>query len=126
MNMNKKILALEDDIVSQKLLEIYAQDILNTEIIICKDDVEFKKMSKKQEFDLLMIDINIPGKENGLDLLQFYHKTFKRIPTIVFSAYVEEKDDILEKYDIDEFIEKPFFNKSFTSIIKKYLYNSES
>lgn len=102
-----KILLLEDD----KLLSETIQDILEDEnyvIDIAYDGEEALELNYKNNYDLYLLDINVP-KINGLDLLQSLRNTGDDTPTIFLTSY-KDKQTLKEGFanGADDYITKPF------------------
>jgi DNA-binding response OmpR family regulator len=99
--MNKKILLIEDNPKHRFLLE----DMLDEAGYKVKtaengDEVE-KEMEGNAPFDLLMVDIAVPG----FDAVKFIEQYNEMNRILVVSAYVEEVKDILPE---KQRIKKPF------------------
>jgi two-component system, NarL family, invasion response regulator UvrY len=54
-----------------------------------RDSVEALRLARSQPFDVVITDINLPGR-SGLELTQMLHAEFPRLPVLVFSIYTED------------------------------------
>ena len=103
---NFHILIIDDD---EKIRQLLKQFLENNEFKVT--DVESadqaKKIMQSLIFDLLVIDIMMPG-QNGLDFLKEIRQT-NSIPTLMLTAMSSPEDrlDGLE-YGADDYMTKPF------------------
>lgn len=80
-----KILLLEDDIVFSEMIEEYLTLLGNSvEVVYDKDSAEEFLYSNK--YDLILLDINIPGG-NGLELLNEFRNTGNVTPAIIITSF---------------------------------------
>ncbi|WP_457564164.1 response regulator transcription factor [Caminibacter sp.] len=106
-----KIAIIEDD----KILAKSLKDILKEyDVKLFFEPSEFLK--SKEEFDLFLIDINMPGI-NGLELLTYIPNK----PKIIISAYISEENiDKAFKNGAVDFIKKPIFKAELINKIKNF------
>jgi len=102
-----KILVVEDNkinqIVTKKIL-----DIRHFESVIVDDGYEALKTLENQEFDVILMDINMP-KINGFDTSKLIRKNGITTPIIAVTAF--DKQEIIEQVKaskMNEVIVKPF------------------
>lgn len=105
--MLKRVLVLDDN---QDILEI-VHEALSYEKFEVKSTGEGRQvMPLVEEFepDLVILDYRVAG-ENGGELCKQIksHPKFGNIPVIIFSAYIDHKEDMLV-YGCDAIINKPF------------------
>jgi len=111
MTLPKKIMIVEDEVITQR----YLKDILeqkNVETIICVDNaVDTLQMLQSGSYEMILMDINIKGHIDGISLAKEILKTYQ-IPIIFITAYTDEKtlDEVLELSPYG-FISKPFTSK---------------
>jgi len=115
-----KILLLEDDHLLNSAITKY----LNTTghaIQSFRDGEEALKKLKTDSFDLLILDINVPGLD-GFALLEALHDLKIQIPTIYISA-LADIEDISRAFDLGchDYLKKPFHLKELTIRIDKIL-----
>ena len=110
----KNILVIEDNEKHRFLLK----DILDDEgyrvEIETDENTVRKKISNKSPFDLIMVDIAVPG----FDTVQFIKDYMDKYEILVVSAFVEEVKGILPT---DRQIKKPFDTDMLLDRIKKIL-----
>lgn len=113
----KKILVIEDNPVNMKLFA----DLLESKgynVTKAFDGEEGYKYLEKNEYDLLLLDIQLP-KLNGFDLLEKAKKSDLKLPsTVVVSAFAMENEINLAKiYGIKNYITKPIDVVKFMDMI---------
>lgn len=101
------ILLLEDDPVLSKSLIKYLS-INNYHIDWAKDGNEALELSYKNNYDIYVLDINVPLL-NGIDLLSELRESGDMTPTIIISALVDV-ESITKGFiaGADDYIKKPF------------------
>jgi len=125
---NFHILIIDDD---EKIRLLLKQFLENNEFKV--SDVEntnqAKKIMENLIFDLLVIDIMMPG-QNGLDFLKEIRQT-NSIPTLMLTAMSSPEDrlDGLE-YGADDYMTKPFEPRELLlriqNILKRFTSNSKN
>lgn len=105
-----KILLLEDELMLRSSIEEYL-DALGHKVIAFGNGEEAYEAIKKDIFDLLILDINIP-KMSGLSVLQALNEIEHAFPTIFISANVDI-DDIAYAFELgaSDYLKKPFHLK---------------
>ncbi len=119
----KKILIIEDDESIAKLQKDYLE-LADFEVTICSDGVSGLNEIKKNEYDLLIIDIMLP-KLDGFDILKAI-SDHKDMPVLLVSAKKEEIDKIKGlSLGADDYITKPFSPGELVARVKSHLSNYE-
>lgn len=105
-----KILLLEDEFMLRSSIEEYLE-ALNHRVVGCANGDEAFTFLREQEFDLLVLDINVP-KLNGLELLKKLNLEHLQVPTIFISA-VLDIEDITKAFELGgaDYLKKPFHLK---------------
>jgi len=105
-----KILLLEDELMLRSSIEEYLE-ALGHKVIAFGNGEEAYEAIKKDAFDLLLLDINIP-KMSGLSLLKALNEIEHAFPTIFISANVDI-DDISRAFELgaSDYLKKPFHLK---------------
>jgi DNA-binding NarL/FixJ family response regulator len=86
-----RILIVDDHpLVRRGSLELLTQEYPRLKVGEAGDSREAVDLLAKQDWDLLLLDINMPGR-NGLDVLEEARKIRPRIPVLILSAYPEEE-----------------------------------
>jgi len=113
MEENKKpyLLIVEDDFENQKFLQLFLKR--KFEVDLCDSAETFYEKMKEKKFDLILMDISLRGKKDGLQLTQELRNNpeQKNIPIVGLSAHAFQKDkDNAYRAGIDLFITKPVQN----------------
>jgi len=107
MNGSCHILLLEDDAVLSKEIAQY----LSSKEFACEqvfDGDLFVRQSKCKQFDLYLLDINVP-KINGLDVCKLIREKDKTTPILIITAYGDIRDKVdAFKLGADDYLVKPF------------------
>jgi DNA-binding response OmpR family regulator len=101
-----KILVLEDDELFASTVEDFLSDE-GFEVDIARDGEECLELNFKKNYDLYLLDINVP-KINGLDLLVQLRNSGDNTPSIFLTSY-KEKDTLQQAFlnGCDDYLKKP-------------------
>jgi DNA-binding response OmpR family regulator len=102
-----KILLVEDEKkIAESLKKGLSEQHYHVEVAF--DGIIGKKLFETYPFDLIILDINLPGM-NGYDLCREIRKKSEQIPVIMLTA-LSATDDKIEGFDAgaDDYIVKPF------------------
>lgn len=130
-NTRKKIRALiVDDIKENILLLREIMKLVEIDTDYAENGQKAIEKVKKEKYDIIFMDIFMPVMD-GVLAIQEIRKINKEIIIIAVTASVfeEEKKEVM-RYDIDEFIGKPFKEEEIYDILKRklkisYKYESE-
>lgn len=102
-----KILLLEDDLILNEILEEHLKE-QNYQVFTTFSSAEAEKYLYSQNFDLLLLDVNVPNL-NGFDLLKELRKNSIKTPAI-FITSLNMIEDMQKGFDsgCDDYIRKPF------------------
>ena len=123
-NKRKKILVADDDAVNQFIIEKMFDDT-KYEIIIVNDGSEVNNEIKNNDYDLILMDINMP-KVDGITATEKIRKkekkTGKHIPIIGITAFngIENRNDFLE-IGMDDFIPKQLIKNNLQEVVEKHI-----
>jgi len=117
----KKILVAEDNKTNQILIELILDD-MEIEVVIANDGVEAVEISKMKEFDMILMDINMPNK-NGIEAMIDIKASeqSEKTPIIALTANAVSGDK--EKYiglGFDDYVAKPIELEELVKVLKKY------
>jgi two-component system, OmpR family, response regulator BaeR len=120
--MSGKILIVEDELKLSALLRDYLnQSSYETECVFRGD--EAVNQVKKYDPDLVLLDLNLPGRD-GLDICKDL-RAFSAVPIIMITARVEEIDRLLGlELGADDYICKPFSPREVVARVKTVLRRS--
>lgn len=89
-----KLLITEDDFENQKLLQFFLKKYFSVDI--CDSSETFYELIKTNKYDLILMDISIKGKKNGLELTKELKNDpdYSTIPIVCYTAHAFYKDRI--------------------------------
>ncbi len=113
--MKIRCIAVDDEPLSLRILEKYADELPQLELVAsCADAFEAMEILRSQAVDLLLLDINMP-KLSGISLM----KSLDRPPLVVFTtAYPEYAVEGFELEAVD-YLLKPFSLERFIKAINR-------
>jgi CheY-like chemotaxis protein len=106
-----KILITEDDFENQRFFEMFLEK--NFDVEMCDSDQTFYEHLKKTKFDVILMDISLRGKKNGLELTKELKQTpgYENIPIVCLTAHAFKKDrDSALEAGVNVFLTKPVEN----------------
>jgi len=122
---NTCILVAEDNLVNQIMIKKFLNKWGVGEVVIANDGNEAIRAFEKQDFDLILLDLQMPDKD-GFQVAEFVRaypdSRKKKIPIIALTAssLIEVKQQ-LEKVGMDDYIPKPFNPDNLYTKILKFL-----
>jgi PAS domain S-box-containing protein len=123
--VNGVVLIVEDDKINQLTIKKFLETRYTT--IITDSSDEALEILKMKKVDIILMDISIWGKKNGLELTKELKasKEFSHIPVIAITAnaFEDDKQNALEA-GCDNYLAKPFSKKSLLNMIAKLVYKS--
>ncbi len=113
-------LYIEDQVDSQILFKVQMKELKDIKYAVSFE--ETLPLLDTEQFDFIVMDINLQGEYNGLDALKIVHKMpgYEDIPIIAVTAYVLPGDK--EKFittGFNDFISKPIFREKIIESLKK-------
>ncbi|MCC0645039.1 MULTISPECIES: response regulator transcription factor [unclassified Clostridioides] len=104
--MSKRILVIEDDIDIQNIIKTFLENA-GYIIITANDGLDGIEKFKRQQFDLILLDILMP-KIDGFVVCEMIRNE-SNIPIIILTALDEETDQVKGfELKVDDYITKPF------------------
>ena len=103
----RKILLLEDDATLNETITEFLEEN-GYEVTAVYDGYEAQEKIYETKFDLLLLDINVPGM-NGLELLKESRKEGVNVPAIYITS-MDSVEDLERGFEsgCDDYIRKPF------------------
>jgi CheY-like chemotaxis protein len=105
------ILIVEDDYENQKFLQVFLKK--NFEILACDSEQSFYQYLNNNKIDLILMDISLRGKKDGLQLTREVKNDpeYKSIPVVCLTAHAfkQDKENALNA-GVDVFLTKPVNN----------------
>lgn len=109
------LLLIEDDQGIITPLRMYLEQSWHT-VVVCQDWKEAIDLWKKENPWLIILDINLPGK-NGIEICREIRET-SRTPIIILSARESEDDKVkLLELWADDYVAKPFSSRELVARI---------
>jgi two-component system, NarL family, invasion response regulator UvrY len=87
--MTRVLIADDHAVVRRGLKEILTEEFSPLEVGEARDARDALDRVLQQEWDVLLLDINMPGR-NGLEVLEEVRRLRPKLPVLVLSAYGEE------------------------------------
>jgi two-component system response regulator CpxR len=115
----KKLLLVEDDLeISELLCSLLQKE--GFEVTPIFDGIEAEKAALNEHFNLIILDIMLPGKD-GLDVLRSI-RSKKATPIIMLTAKGDDLDRIIGfEMGADDYLPKPFNPRELVARIKALL-----
>ena len=122
MGARSKLLVVEDNRETQLIIKVALRNNYDLQAVTNVNDA-ISSLSKN-EIDLVLLDLNLSGKEDGRIILSEIRDKMKndKLPVIIVTAYDLTPDD--EKFFREKangLITKPFDKKDLLGIINKIL-----
>ncbi len=118
----KRILVVDDDKKNRYLVSFLLEKE-GFEVVIATNGLEGVEVAKKQQVDLIIMDIKMP-KMDGYEATKRIRrlKKYKSIPIIALTSYamMEDKEKAM-KAGCTGYMSKPITPETFTKEIKKFL-----
>lgn len=117
--MPEKLLIVDDEPDMLKLLSMIIKEKTSYEVVTTNNPLEALEFAKKDNFDLVIADLKMPGLD-GIELLDAIKRVDENIPFIIITAYgtVESATEAIQKGGFD-FISKPFRKEQILFTIDK-------
>jgi CheY-like chemotaxis protein len=117
-----KLLIVEDDYENQKFLQIFLKR--KFDLALCDSGDTFYEKLSETKFDIILMDISLRGKKDGLQLTQEIRQMeeYKNLPVVGLSAHAFQRDkDNAYNAGIDIFLTKPVQNDVLMNTLLKTL-----
>ena len=117
----KTILIVEDSATTRALIRAVIDEIGEFDTVEASSGFEALKMLPRQEYDLIITDINVPDI-NGLELISFVRNNprFNHLPIVIVSTERSEEDKKRGMaLGATAYVTKPFKSNELQDIIKK-------
>lgn len=104
--MSKRVLVVDDEKLIVKGIR-FSLEQDGMEVVCAYDGEEALAAAKEQEFDIILLDVMLPGL-SGFEVCQQIRE-FSDVPIVMLTAKGEDMDKILGlEYGADDYITKPF------------------
>ena len=114
----KKILLVDDE---ENIRFIYGEEFRDEgyEILSAENGIEALSLFEKEQPDLVILDIQMPGM-NGIEVLRRMKTLKPSVPVILSSAYPEFKQD-LGVWASEEYVVKSSDLTHLKEVVKRYI-----
>lgn len=121
----KRVLIVEDDPeLNRNIKEALLAENMDVEVVY--DGLLAERILNNEEFDCIILDINLPGK-TGYDISKDFRKHNRSTPILMLSAF-GELDDKVKGYDLgaDDYLTKPFYMRELIMRINSLIKRNQS
>jgi DNA-binding NtrC family response regulator len=120
LTAKKKILIVDDEIDLRTLLS-HELTTIGYEIQEASDGAEAIELLKKHQFDLALLDIQMPVM-NGIQVLKYIHSHSLKTKAIMLTGYADLKHAMeAREFGANDFISKPYKIDDINSTISRLL-----
>lgn len=114
-----RILIIEDDPQIRKIESDYLKTA-GYDVVVAADGVQGELMASTQKPDLVILDLNLPGKD-GIEVCKKVRK-ISGIPILMVTARTKEIDELIGlEVGADDYLKKPFSPKIMVARVKALL-----
>lgn len=119
--MQPKILVVEDDTETLSLVSAQLRIHGPFEVVEAASLTAMDKAMAEHEFDLIVLDVNLPPEGNGVDKCKELRAKGVKTPIILATAASELVDKVLGLEHADDHLSKPYSSRELTARIKAIL-----
>lgn len=103
------LFAEDDPLLGKNIKEMLGAEGFTIDVAV--DGLQAEKMLRKRKYDVVILDINIPGKR-GYDVCRDFREYDKITPVLFLTAF-DELEDKVQGFESggDDYLTKPFFMK---------------
>ncbi len=114
-----RILAVDDELDMLSLLKMMVEGYTDHQVVLTNNPLEARDMLEKEQFDLVLTDLKMPGLD-GLELLEFVRQKDEDALVLVITAFgsLETAEEAMAKGAFD-YITKPFRKEQLLLAIDK-------
>jgi len=123
--VRSKLLVVEDNRETQLIIKVALRDSYDLQVVSNASDAI--SIILNNNFDLVLLDLNLDGKDEGKTILGKIREDMKNIelPVIIATAYdLKPEDEEFYNENANGFISKPFDKKELLGIVNKVLSNN--
>ena len=114
-----RILIVEDDPQIRKIESDYLKNA-GYDVVVAADGIQGELMASTQQPDLIILDLNLPGKD-GVEVCKKVRKG-SGIPILMVTARTKEIDELIGlEVGADDYIKKPFSPKIMVARVRSLL-----
>lgn len=121
-NIRQRILLIEDNYDTQLIFKIYLRELYDLDLAETAE--EGIELLQKNTYDLLILDMNLPGKLDGSAVLNTLRNEMnkKDFPVLVVTAYATkgDKEKFLQQ-GANDYLPKPVLKDDFMDRVRNFL-----
>lgn len=127
METNKKILVIEDDPATSRLVD-YSLRHEGYQVITCSNGLEGIRKAQSENPDLVILDVMLPGMDGFEICNRLKHDpATSSLPILMFSAKAQEIDkEMGAKVGADDYLTKPSAPSEIINRVEKLLLKKKS
>lgn len=114
-----KILVADDEMRIVDILRKFLQE-KGQWVEYALDGPEALKLIKKNDYDIIFLDLNMP-EVTGFEILRYCKENHLKAKVVLLTGYPDVTDSFCKKLKADEYLEKPIDLKMIGEIVDKYL-----
>lgn len=119
---NAKVLVAEDNMINQDLIKLQLIS-LGCTVSIASNGIEALQLWESHDFDLILTDVHMPEMD-GFELVKNIRakekKVGTKIPIVLITADVLQKQKKLTQFEINESLSKPIEIQKLQKVLQKY------
>lgn len=117
-----KALLVEDNSENRDVMVHFIKKIC--EVDVASDAPAAIEMAKEQQYDMILMDINLGLGMNGMEATKLIRKLegYDKVPIVAVTAYAMAGDrEIFMEAGCSHYISKPFTKKEFVALIEEVM-----
>lgn len=119
-----EILLVEDNPMNKEVTTIYLKKVCKVEYAC--DSQTALELVRKKKFPLILMDINLGGAVNGVDLRKMIKKIdgYEKVPMVALTGYAMkgDKEKLLEE-GFTRYLSKPFLKTDLITLVEELIYS---
>lgn len=117
-----KVLYVEDDKLTQIIMKMHLKNLY--ELDTADNGTNALEMVKKKHYDVILMDINLKSRPNGIEVTQTIKKdpVYFNTPIVAVTAYAQKKEkEYFLSCGLTHYLSKPFRKEQLLSLLKDTL-----
>ncbi|MFH0985051.1 MAG: response regulator [Candidatus Omnitrophota bacterium] len=123
MEGKNRILVAEDSRADAELFQRAIRPFLKGNAVLVDyvlDGDEAMRSLKEKNYDLLFLDMSMPGP-TGIEILRFIKENHRKEKVFILTGYSDLDAHFCKQLGVDEYFEKPLSSRTLRTILEKYL-----
>jgi len=117
----KRILVVDDEPPIQRILQRNLT-VNGYDVLLADNGKLAIDMAFRHQPDLILLDLYLPGEMDGLDVCKHVRRVMPKVPIIVLSAIIEERQKVRAlDMGADDYLTKPFSNDELQARVRACL-----